>query len=294
MASFQFLLLDLSLFDGAGASGGDGGGAGDGSAPSGDTGPGNTGETTSNPAAEGAPQEAPPAPPVDRNKAFRDMIDGEYKEQYTKETQRMIDKRFRETKSMEKTMADHKPILDLLAERYGEDDPGKLLQVLSADKTYEQEAAENAGVTVEQWRERNRLIRQAKEYEAMKNRSIAQQRAQEQYNKWGQEAEALKQVYPDFNLAEEVKNPSLTKMLERGIPMKHAYEVLHLDDIKAQTAAATEKRVTDGIKAKGARPDENGTSATGGGTPKTDVSKLTKKQRADIAQKALRGQSVTL
>ena len=78
--------------------------------------------------------------------------------------------------------------------------------------------------------------------------------------------------------------------------MQHAYEVCHLDDIKAGVAAtqaqATEKQIVSSIRAKGARPQENGTAAQSAFVVKDDVSRLTKAERAEIARRAARGEII--
>ena len=70
-----------------------------------------------------------------------------------------------------------------------------------------------------------------------------------------------------------------------------------MDDIKTsaarQAAREAEKQVVDGIRAKGARPPENGTAAQSAFTVKGDVSKLTRKDREEIARRAARGEKIT-
>ena len=85
-------------------------------------------------------------------------------------------------------------------------------------------------------------------------------------------------------------------MLKAGVPVQHAYEVIHMDAIKAgvaQSAAQTAARqVTDNVRARGARPAENGVSSGSGFLVKSDVSKLTKKDRAEIARRAAHGEKI--
>ena len=85
-------------------------------------------------------------------------------------------------------------------------------------------------------------------------------------------------------------------MHREGVPIQHAYEVVHMDQIKAGVAAmqakATEKQVVDGIRAKGARPQENGTTSQGAFIVKDDVSKLSKRDRAEIIRRAARGEHI--
>lgn len=85
-------------------------------------------------------------------------------------------------------------------------------------------------------------------------------------------------------------------MLKSGVPMEHAYKTLHFNelmhDAMATAASNTEKSVVSNIRAKGSRPIENGTAAQSAFTIKDDVSKLSKKDRADIARRAARGEKI--
>ena len=105
-------------------------------------------------------------------------------------------------------------------------------------------------------------------------------------------------LYPGFDLEKESKNPQFLSMLRAGVPVQTAYEVIHMDDIKAgvaqTTARRTEKQVVDGIRAKGSRPPENGTSSQSAFTVKDDPSKWTKQDRAEIARRVARGETIKL
>ena len=63
-------------------------------------------------------------------------------------------------------------------------------------------------------------------------------------------------------------------------------------DATRQTAALTEKAVVDSVRAKGARPAENGAAPRSAFVVKSDVNKLTKEDRATIALKAMRGEHI--
>ena len=127
---------------------------------------------------------------------------------------------------------------------------------------------------------------------------IGEEKAQSQLQNWYSQAEQVKQTYPEFELNAEVQNPQFLSLLKSGIPLQHAYEVVHMDDIKQRVATTiaqkTEKAVVDGIRSKGARPSENGTSSGGGGIIiKSDVSNLSKADRAEAVRRALRGDRIS-
>ena len=117
-----------------------------------------------------------------------------------------------------------------------------------------------------------------------------------QLQRWYSQAEEARQAYPDLDLERESQDPRFLGMLKAGVPVQHAYEVIHMDAIKAgvaQSAAQTAARqVTDNVRARGARPAENGVSSGSGFLVKSDVSKLTKKDRAEIARRAAHGEKI--
>lgn len=234
-----------------------------------------------------------------RRKAFQDLVNSEeYKDIYTEETQRIINRRFRETQNLEQQVARNQPLIDMLMQRYkiSDGDIGKLTAAIENDDAYWSEAAEEAGMSVEQYKQFQKLQRENAALIRDQQQRRSQQAAQQQLQKWYGEAEQVKGVYPSFDLNAEVKNRQFISMLKSGVPMQHAYEVVHLDDIKAgvakMQAKATERQVVDGIRAKGARPQENGTTSQSAFTVKDDVGKLTKAERAEIARRVARGEII--
>ena len=234
-----------------------------------------------------------------RRKAFQDLVNSEeYKDIYTEETQRIINRRFRQTQNLEQQVARNQPLIDMLMQRYkiSDGDIGKLTSAIENDDAYWSEAAEEAGMSVEQYKQFQKLQRENAALLRDQQQRRSQQAAQQQLQKWQVEADQVKGVYPSFDLSAEAKNQQFLSMLKSGVPMQHAYEVVHLDDIKAgvakMQAKATERQVVDGIRAKGARPQENGTTSQSAFTVKDDVGKLTKAERAEIARRVARGEII--
>lgn len=141
-----------------------------------------------------------------------------------------------------------------------------------------------------QMKRENRRMKQALEQRQR------QQGMEAQLQRWYSQAEEARAVYPELDMDRESRDPRFLSMLKAGVPVQHAYEVLHMDTIKAQVAQdaarTSAQRVTDNVRARGARPAENGTSTGSGFLVKNDVSKLTKKDRAEIARRAARGEKI--
>ena len=235
----------------------------------------------------------------ERRKAFNDLVNGEYKDLYTEATQSIINRRFKETKDLEAQVRNAAPILETLMQHYNiaDGDMTKLLNAVESDDTYWRDAAYDAGMDVEQYKRFQKLERENKAFAEAERQRKGQQQADAQIQKWYSEAEALSQQYPDFDLNSEVKNPQFISLLRAGLPVEHAYKVIHLDEIMqntaSQAAASAEKKVVDNIRAKGKRPAENGTANQSAFTVKDDVSKLTKGEREEIAKRVARGEKIS-
>ncbi|MFR8917956.1 MAG: hypothetical protein ACLVGP_10620 [Oscillospiraceae bacterium] len=235
-----------------------------------------------------------------RRKAFLDLVNGEFKDIYTEETQRIINRRFRETQNLEQQVGSYQPLVDMLMQRYhiGDGDIDKLTAAVENDDAYWSEAAEEAGMSVEQYKQFQKLQRDNAALLKAQRMRQGEEAAQRQLQRWYGEAEQVKSLYPSFDLNAEVKDQRFLSMLKAGVPVQHAYEVIHMEEIKAgvaqMQAQATEKQVVAGIRAKGARPQENGTSAQSAFTVKDDPSKWSKKDRAEVARRVARGETINL
>lgn len=233
----------------------------------------------------------------ERRKAYHDLINSdEYKELYTEDTQKMINRRFKETKNLEKQVAEVKPLLDLLYQRYGANDVESVTKAIESDDAYWENAAYDAGMTVEQYKRVQKLERENRALIEAQNAMHQSQMVDQQVNTWVSEAEQMKDQYPDFDLNTELLDEQFTRLITNGVPLRHAYEVLHMDEIKQNitksTADMTTRNVVENIRAKGSRPLENGISSQGAFTVKSDVTKLTKKDREEIVRRTARGERI--
>ena len=109
---------------------------------------------------------------------------------------------------------------------------------------------------------------------------------------WKQQAEETKKLYSDFDLKKELENPEFCRLLKLGVGMKTAYEVLNIDSILDKNSKNAEKMVVDSIRLKGNRPVENGSEDAGGIILSSNISKLNKKQRAELAKRAAKGEMI--
>lgn len=231
-------------------------------------------------------------------KAFEELIAGEYKDAFTERTQQIIDRRFKESKGMEQTIASQKPIIDMLMQKYkiADGDVGKLQKAIEQDDTYWEQAADEAGLSIPQYKEMQKLQRDSEELQRLRQRQQGEQQAQQQLSKWYQEAEQVKAKYPSFDFRAECQNGEFLNLLKAGIPVEHAYKTLHMDEINEATARAAaqtaSQQMAASIKAKAARPAENGTSRQSAAIVKSDVHSLSREDRAEVIRRAMRGETI--
>lgn len=305
MKHFFVKAMCLFLFDG-GASGASGG-AGEGGAETGGTNGGTdvaqqskTGEVV-----YGKQTAAPDAGEQDQRASFKDLINGDYKADFDAEVQRIVGERLKKVKDQGRIVADQgkalnaqQPILDALSLRYGTA-PGDIEALRSAvdrDNSLWEQAAEEAGMSVEQYRQYQQMQQENARLRAAQEDYYARQRSEQQLHSWMDQAEAMKQdpLLADFDLPTEINtNPDFLALLQRGVSVEQAYKVLHMDDFLSKATAQAEKTVTDNIRARGARPQENGAAPKSAVVVKDDVSKLTPADRAEIARRAAMGETIT-
>lgn len=294
----------LSLFDGGGEGGDGGNQGGTPASPASTQRSKNTGDTVlygkqpavSDSAAAGQGDKGNVTSNTldERRAKYRELVK-EYQDIYNEDFQRVFNRRFAETKAMQEQLEAQKPVIEAMQAKYKTNagDMKALMQAVESDDAFLADAAEEHGMTIEQYKEFSRLQRENAFLLKQEQDRQARQRADMQLAKWQSEANDLKKLYPNFDLVREAENQEFLSLLKHGVPVQHAYEVTHLDQIKAgvaaSQAAATEKQIVASVRAKGNRPRENGTSSQGSFVVKDNVHNLTKKDRENIARQVARG-----
>ena len=236
--------------------------------------------------------------PEAKKAAFEQLIKGDYKDVFDERVQDIIGKRFSETKTLEDQISKLNPVMQMLAGKYGVDvaDVESIVKALDADDSlYEAEAAEK-GISVDQLREFKRLERENENLRAAREDIERRKNAEQIYARWLGESEQVKAQFPNFDLAEETKNENFVKMLKSGVSVDAAYKALHMDDIVSgamqYTAQTIQKRTVDSIRARASRPVENGVTSAPGVDVRSDVSKLTREDRKEIARRSREGERI--
>lgn len=235
---------------------------------------------------------------VDLDAEFEELIKGKYKEQYNKRTQDTVQKRLKATKEVADRYNELTPTLEMLAKKYGVDvtDIKALNRAIEEDDSYYEEEALEKGITVDQLKSIRKMERENADLKRQMNEQNVRENANKLYASWMNQAEAIKNVYPSFDLNVEMQNPKFTDLLKNNIDIRTAYEVLHKDEIIPAamqfTAKKVEQQMTNKIIANGARPVENGINAQSSVVTKSDVSQLSKADIAEINRRVARGEKI--
>lgn len=134
--------------------------------------------------------------------------------------------------------------------------------------------------------------------EGMSQADRREEFSRQRLSRWAKQAQATAELYPDFDLTRESRDPRFQTLLRCGVPVLAAYEVCHLDDIKAAVARSAalqrERAVTEDIRARGGRPAENGAGSGNAVTARTDLERMTRADREELARRAAGGEIITL
>ena len=114
---------------------------------------------------------------------------------------------------------------------------------------------------------------------------------------WLNESKAIKELYPDFDLRNELRSsPLFSRLVLSGAPLQAAYEIVHKDEIlsgaMAYTADRVREQVVKNIETKGRRPLENGISSESAVMTAIDVNALTAKDIHRILKQVENGASI--
>lgn len=215
--------------------------------------------------ADAQPQsEAPAGDPGE----FEKLIKGPYKQAYDSRVKAILQQRLKSSRDAVEAMRTLEPTLKLLREHYGlaEGDYGALEKAIG-----------------EQYRPAD-----PEEIRAGADRLAAL---------WKQEEQEIREIYPGFDLAGEMRDPKFQSLLRSRVDMRTAYEICHKDEIipaAMQYAAQTvERKLAESLRSGGLRPSENGISASPAAVPGSRVAQMSRKEIRDACLRVQRGEKIS-
>jgi phage anti-repressor protein len=209
--------------------------------------------------------------------------------EYNKQMQAVVQSRLRTAKTAEENFNKLAPAVELLARKYNLDpnnvDYDALTKAINDDDSYYEEKALEMGVSVETARNIDKKERDDAREKAMNERTLQDQKIQNHFIKLEQQAEAMKKVFPNFDLRTELKNPAFARMTHPnvGISVEDAYYAVHRNEIQTaamqKTAQVTAQKISNSIQSGSRRPDESGTSSQAPSVSTFNYRVATKDQR---------------
>ena len=209
--------------------------------------------------------------------------------EYNKEIQAIVQSRLRTAKNAEETLSKMAPALEVLARKHGLDpsnpDYEALAKAINDDDAYYEDKALEMGVSVEAAKRIDQQERDTARQQKEEARNLEEQKIQNHFRSLEQQGEALKKVFPKFDLRTELQNPVFARMTSPnvGVSVEDAYHAIHRKEIMSAgmqvTAQQTAQKISNAIQAGSRRPDENGTSGQSASVTTFDYSKASKEQR---------------
>jgi len=210
--------------------------------------------------------------------------------EYNKQMQATIKARLKTAGAAADALAKMAPALEVLARKHGQDpanpDYEALAKAINDDDAYYEDKALEMGVSVETAKRMDQQERDTARQKREEAITLEQQRIQNHFMNLEQQGEALKKVFPGFNLRTELQNPVFARMVAPGVgimSVEDAYKAVHRKEIEAAQsqviAQKTTQMISNAIQAGSRRPDENGTSGQSASVTTFDYSKASKEQR---------------
>ena len=210
--------------------------------------------------------------------------------EYNKEMQAVVRSRLKSEKSAEEALGKMAPAIEVMARKYGLDaknmDYEALAKAINDDDAYYEDKALEMGVSVETAKKVDQMERDTERQKAMEQRTLQEQKIQQHFVRLEQQAEAIKKVFPNFDLRTELKNPAFARMTSPnvGISVEDAYYAVHRNEIQTAamqvTAQKTAEKISNAIQSGSRRPDESGASSQAPSVSTFDYRKASPEQRA--------------
>lgn len=227
--------------------------------------------------------------------------------EYNKQMQSVVQSRLKNAKTAEETLSKIAPVIEVVARKYGQDpanvDYDALVKSVNDDDAYYEDKALEMGVSLETAKRIDQQERDHARQQREEARNLEEQKLRNHFMRLEQQGEALKQVFPNFDLRTELQNPVFARMVAPGtgiMSVEDAYHAVHRKEIEAAQsqviAQRTAEKISNAIQAGSRRPDENGTSGQSPSVTTFDYSKASREQREalkrEIRAAAARGEKL--
>ena len=147
------------------------------------------------------------------------------------------------------------------------------------------------GVSVETAKKIDRQERDTAREKAETERTLQEEKFRQHIVKLEQQGEAMKKIFPNFDLRTEMQNPAFARMTSPnvGISVEDAYYAVHRNEIQTAamqvTAQKTAQKISNAIQSGSRRPDESGISSQAPSVTTFDYRNADKSQREALKKR---------
>lgn len=215
--------------------------------------------------------------------------------EYNKQMQFVVQSRLKTAKNAEENLGKLARAHKVLAKKHNLDpdnmDYDALSEAILNDGYYYEEQALKMGVPVETAKKIEQQQIEQQIQQRAEAQTLEQQKIQQHIQKLEQQGEALKKVFPSFDLRTELQNPAFARMTSPnvGISVEDAYYAVHRNEIQQAsmqaTAQKTAEKISNAIQSGSRRPDENGISGQAPSVTSFDYSKASRDQREALKRR---------
>lgn len=214
---------------------------------------------------------------------------GEFKDLYGADVQDAIQKRFKNQKDSAKELEELQPMLQALMQKAGVETVKDLSDIVLDDDSLYEDEAEERGMTVEALKHMKALEEEHERRKAQDEQDRQEQMFRTHIAGLAQQAEQMKQVFPDFNLDREMQNETFMRLTapDVGLSVEDAYFAVHRRELAPQMMAygmnRARQQMSQTIQAQRQRPAEGAMrSQQQAAEMKLDPRNLTRKERDRI------------
>lgn len=230
-------------------------------------------------------------PPAKERPSFDELVKGDYKEDFGKAVSAIVQDRLKHTKQAAETLEKLTPALEALLQKYGlkeGDYEGLVAKITDDDALYEDEALQR-GIPVDTLKQMKKLEADKAQLQRMQAERMQEAQVQKHFQNLVTQGDALRQIYPGFDLNTELQNPRFFELTKPGVgvDVRTAYEVVHRDEIiggaMQYTAQQTAQKLSSAMASGANRPSENGLSSSAGPINlNTDFRRMATEDRASF------------
>lgn len=233
----------------------------------------------------------------DLEKEWAEAKKGRFAQLYQRDFQNALNDRLKNHQADSERLKKLDPMIQALVKKGGVENEDELIrQVMDDDSLYEDEASRM-----------QMSVPAYKKYKAMEQQ-VADAQKQEQmqlvrkhYDSLQQQAQEFRKTHPGFDLDAELQNnPAFFRLVSPGvgIGVKQAYLATHYEDEATRGvvmgARAAQQAATMALQANRNRPEEGGLSSNPAIDVRSDPSKWSRADRAEVLKRVMRGDDIVL